>query len=355
MPQSRWFRIGVGLILLLIIINLLNQISFLFTPIYTMVKMLLIPFAAAGFFYYLLRPLVYLWERRGMKRKEATLLIYAVLTAVTTLLIIGLGPMLQSQLNLFLENVPELLEALRIQLEHFQENRFLAAFLPSDSFDLTEKVSDWVSRSITLATDYMTGLLSLVTSTLLILTAIPVILYYWLTEGHEAKKSLVDWLPERVGFVVEELLTEIDTVLGNFTIGRIVVCLMIGVMVYLGFLLIGLPYPMLLALFAMVMNLIPLIGPIIGTVPGFIVAFTESSAMAVWVVVIVLLAKLAENTLVSPQVFGNRMDLHPLTVLLLLIVSAEVAGILGMLFVIPVYLVLKIVWLRFRPRLRTNI
>nr|WP_245247473.1 AI-2E family transporter [Paenibacillus sp. PvP091] len=341
------------MILLLIIINLFNQISFLFVPIYTMAKMLLIPFAAAGFFYYLLRPLVHLWERRGMKRKEATLLIYVVLTAFTALLMIGLGPMLQSQLNLFLENVPELLEALRVQLEHFEENRFLAAFFPSDSFDLTAKVSDWVNRSITLATNYVTGLISLVTSTLLILTAIPVILYYWLTEGHYAKQALLDWLPERVNSVAEELLTEIDSVLGEFTIGRIVVCLVVGVMVYAGFLLIGLPYPMLLALFAMVMNLIPLIGPMIGTIPSFIVAFTESSVMAVWVIVIVVVAKLADNILVSPQVFSNRMDLHPLTVLLLLIISAEAAGILGMIFVIPVYMVVKIMWLRFRPRLST--
>lgn len=352
MPQSRWFRISVGLILLLIMVNLFIQISFLFVPVYAMAKLLLIPFAAAGFFYYLLRPLVHLWERRGMKRKEATLLIYVVLTAITALLMIGLGPMLQSQSNLFLENVPELLEALRLQLESFENHRFLSAYFPSDGFDLTAKVSDWANRGITLATDYVTGLISLVTSALLILTAIPVILYYWLTEGHHAKRALLDWLPERAGSVAEELLTEIDSVLGEFTIGRIVVCLVVGVMLYVGFLMIGLPYPMLLALFAMVMNLIPLIGPMIGTVPSFIVAFTESSIMAAWVIVIVVTAKLADNLFVSPQVFSNRMDLHPLTVLLLLIISAEAAGMVGMIFVIPAYMVVKIVWLRFRPRLR---
>ncbi|MGY4764833.1 AI-2E family transporter [Paenibacillus caseinilyticus] len=351
LPQSRFFRISLGVILILIILNLFIRVSFLFSPLYAIARTILIPFIISGFCYYLLRPLVHLLESRGIRRPSATLVLYIFLADVAALLVVGLGPMLQSQTSLFVQNIPELLEGLTAQMEKMERTRWLSGYFTSDSLNLSAKLSEWISTTMNVATDYLTNALGVMTSTLLIITAIPIILYYLLSDGPKAMDAFLELFPERYQPPVRDMLDDMDKVLSEFMIGRILVCIVVGAMLYIGFLIISLPYPLLLATFAMIMNFIPFIGPLIGLVPCLMIAFTESSGMALWVLLIFIIAKMADNSLVSPQVFGKRMDLHPLTVVILLLVSAETAGIFGMLLSIPVYMVLKIIWLRFKPTL----
>ncbi|MFN0224675.1 AI-2E family transporter [Paenibacillus sp. KR2-11] len=351
LPQSRFFRICLGILLILIILNLFIRVSFLFSPLFTVARTILIPFIISGFCYYLLRPLVNMLESRGIRRPSATLILYILLAALAALIVVGLGPMLQSQMSLFLKNIPELLEGLTAQVEKMERTRWLSGYFAGDTLSLSAKLAEWISTSINLATDYLTNALGVMTSALLIITAIPIILYYLLSDGPKAMEAFLELFPERYQSPIRDMLDDMDKVLSEFMIGRILVCMVVGAMMYVGFLLVSLPYPLLLAIFALIMNFIPFIGPIIGLIPCLMIAFTESSGMALWVLVIFFIAKVADNSLVSPQVFGKRMDLHPLTVVVLLLVSAEVAGILGMLLSIPVYMVLKIIWLRFRPTL----
>jgi predicted PurR-regulated permease PerM len=112
---------------------------------------------------------------------------------------------------------------------------------------------------------------------------------------------------------------------------------------YLGFLVIGLPYALLLTLVAVLMNFIPFIGAILSTVPIFIFGLMDSPSTAIWSIVVVLVAQQIQDNLVAPYIFGKSMDIHPLTTIILVLAGGDFGGIIGILLIIPVYMMLKII------------
>ncbi|MEK3719476.1 MULTISPECIES: AI-2E family transporter [unclassified Paenibacillus] len=346
MLQNKFFRLCIGIILVLIIFNLMDRVGYLFSPLLMMFQTLFVPILISGFLYYMIRPLVNFLEKKGIKRAVGTLLIYFVITSLTVLFVVAFGPMLQAQIQNFITNVPELVESTKVQIEKLQQNRLLAAYFTKDHGDLSTKIAEYVNNAITYATNYLSNMISFMTSILLLITTIPIILYYLLIGGHKAMENVVGMLPKGYTHVARETLEEIDGVLSGYIIGRIIISVCLGALIYVGFLVIGLPYPLLLAIIVAVTNLIPFIGPIIGAVPALIVAFTQSYPMMMWVALLIIVAQQLDDTLLAPHVFGKRMDVHPLTIVLLLLVGENLAGILGMLLAIPVYMVVKIVLLR---------
>ncbi|MFD1905207.1 AI-2E family transporter [Paenibacillus rhizoplanae] len=139
------------------------------------------------------------------------------------------------------------------------------------------------------------------------------------------------------------MIAEIDGVMGSFIVGRVLVNLALGVLMYIGFLIIGLPYALLLTMVAVLMNFIPFIGAILSTVPIFIFGLIESPSTAVWSIVVVLVAQQIQDNLVAPYIFGKSMDIHPLTTIILVLAGGDFGGIIGILVIIPVYMMLKII------------
>ena len=120
----------------------------------------------------------------------------------------------------------------------------------------------------------------------------------------------------------------------------------LGAFCYVGFLIVNLPYSLLLALFVALMNMIPYIGPIIGAIPCLLIAFTDSYTSAVWVLVIILIAQQLEGNLISPMVYVRTMDIHPLTTIVVVLIAGAISGIIGFMISIPVYMIGKIIVLQ---------
>ncbi|UVI31640.1 AI-2E family transporter [Paenibacillus spongiae] len=93
-------------------------------------------------------------------------------------------------------------------------------------------------------------------------------------------------------------------------------------------------------------NLIPYIGPILGAIPCVIVAFTDSPSMVAWVLIVTIVAQQVEGNLLSPLIYGKRLEIHPLTTIILLLVAGKIAGILGFILALPFYMVVKIIVVR---------
>jgi putative permease len=117
----------------------------------------------------------------------------------------------------------------------------------------------------------------------------------------------------------------------------------VGLVVWLGLYSIGTPYTSILALFAGLTNLIPYLGPIIGAAPGIIIAFVNHSSLAsvVFVTMVYLIAQLIDIVFVIPLVVARIVDLHPVTVVIVIIIGSQVMGILGMIISVPVASILK--------------
>ncbi|GIP37844.1 UPF0118 membrane protein YueF [Paenibacillus sp. J31TS4] len=341
MKDSRFFRICGGIIALLLIVWLTAKVSFLFLPLAAAVRVLLVPFMVAGFFYYLLRPLVRFLVSRRVNKVAAILSLYLAMSGLATAFAFLVWPALRTQTEQFIRNAPGLLETFQEQLDRLQNSRLLSSFFKGDS-DWPSRLSDMLGSGLTAATDYAAGVVSIVTDFFLLVFTVPILLYYLLKQGNELRGFVLPLVPRRYRRDGAETLSAIDDALSGFIVGRVIITLLLGVMMYVGFLLIGLPYALLLTVISTIVNLLPYIGPILGAIPCVIVGFIESPTLALWTLVVVIAVQQIEGNLLAPHIYGKRLDIHPLTTILLLLVAGDMAGIIGMILAIPVYMVIKI-------------
>ncbi|NBD25295.1 AI-2E family transporter [Paenibacillus glycinis] len=343
--QKGFFRVCLGIIALLLIVYLTAKISFIFHPLLTIFNILIVPFMLAGFCYYLLRPIVNAMVRRRLNKVFSILLIYVLVAAILGLFVAVVWPTLQTQVENFVKGAPDLIESFQRQLDRLQDNRMLSSFVDKDT-DVSAKLSEYLNDAITAASNYVSNIVSIVTNFFIIIATVPIILYYMLKESDHIPTSILHVIPRRYRKDGKDVLADIDSALSGFIVGRVIITCLLAIMLYVGFLIIGLPYSLLLAIAAFFLNIIPYIGQFLGAIPTIIVAFTVSPTMVFWVVVVTLIAQQIEGNVLSPSIYGRRLDIHPLTTIVLLLVAGEIAGFLGIILAIPAYMVVKIIVVR---------
>lgn len=337
-----FFRFCIAIILVLLILYLGTLVKYVFTPLISLLSITIIPIMLAGFFYYLLRPLVKVMMKRKINRTIAILIIYVVIAVILVGFIVGIWPSLRTQLVTFVENAPSLFTAIGTELQKLEQNELLMNLFPEGANPLSN-ITEYLNKGFSLLTNYVSGLFSFVSDFTVILFTFPIILFYMLKEGEKLGEGIISFIPKRFRLDGKKVLHEIDSSLSGYIVGKVIVNLALSVLMYLGFLIIDLPYALLLTSVAFIMNFIPFVGAIISTVPIFIIGFIESPGTAIWSVVIVIVAQQIQDNLIAPYVYGKNMDIHPLTTIILVLVGGDIAGMTGFLLVIPVYMAIKIV------------
>jgi predicted PurR-regulated permease PerM len=176
-----------------------------------------------------------------------------------------------------------------------------------------------------------------------LLSTVPFILYYLLKDGAKIREFIINLVPDQHDNQALQIMEEMDGALSAYIQGKILVSLCLGMLIFIGYQIIGVQYALLLALAATLMNVIPFVGLFIGIIPSVVVAFIDSPSMLIKVIIVVLVAQQIEANFLSPQIMGKKLDMHPLTIILLLIGVGSLSGLLGMFIAIPTYAVLKVI------------
>ncbi|SEK31241.1 AI-2E family transporter [Paenibacillus sp. OK003] len=342
---NSFVRFSIALALILINIYLLSRVSFIFQPLVTMITVITVPMMLSVFFYYLLRPLVNYMEKKKLNRTLSILLIYLVFGILFALFIIGLWPSLREQLINLVENAPNLINSLSLQLKELEQNGAIKALFPEGSTPFSQ-ITEYINKGFTFVTNYVSGFFSLISSFAIVLFTFPIILFYMLKQGEKFGRKLVHIAPKRFQKDSRDVVLEIDQALSGFIVGRVLVNLALGVLMYIGFLIIGLPYALLLTVIAVIMNFVPFIGAILSSVPIVIMGLVVSPSVAIWSLIIILVAQQIQDNLVAPYVFGKKLDIHPLTTIILVLGAGDLGGIIAILIIIPVYMIVKIILVR---------
>lgn len=340
MPKSKFFLFCYGVILVLTIIFLMTKVNFLFTPLVIAFKTLFFPFLIAGVLFYLFRPLVDFLEGKKVPRVLGILILYVSLIGALIGIALMVGPILQEQLNAFIKNAPKMASAIGTQWELFQNNRDHFPPFIDDTINNIMNSAEVILISIG---NNIANVLGIIANVVMIIVIVPFILFYMLLEGNKAPNQLLKLLPTKKANEGRTILSDMNKALSTYVQGQLLVCLCVGIMVYIGYLIIGLEYSLILALVAMITNAIPFVGPFIGIVPAIIIALFDSPAMVLWVIVVVVIAQQIESNFVSPQIMGKALDVHPLTIILLLLVAGSLGGILALILAVPTYAIIKVV------------
>ena len=308
------------------------------------IENLLISLVLAFVIYYLLSPFVNLCERKGFNRSLAIFTIYTINTVLVVFLFSVFIPLLIDQLSLLEKELPELQNGIlklvsnvenKLQaIFHFEELLFrenLKAWMINQTSEYTSLIPKWISNSLT--TLFLT----------------PFLAFFMLRDGSTIKRQLLDFIPNRFFETSLKLLYDMNDQVGSFIRARIAEALIVGAVTWVGLLLIGFPYAALLALFAAITNLIPYIGPVIGAIPALIIIFINSDILfesmnfnILAVSAVYLTAHILDAVFIIPVVVAKIVNLHPVTVVLVIIMGAQLLGVLGMIISIPVASLLKL-------------
>ena len=346
MLQTKVFRIGYGLLLIFLLIFVAMKIDFIFQPVFLLVQTLFFPFLIAGVLYYLFRPLVNYLQVKNVPRTLSIMLIYLLFGLLITVVISFGGPVLKEQMKSFVDSAPQLIEDIQDKVTELQQSKWNNHLREYDSVDLEktfEAMTKSVSTSLAAMGTNVMNIIGVLASIVTVLATVPFILYYMLKEGEKAPQQILRLLPAQQQKNGRKILADLDEALSSYIQGQIIVSFCIGVMLFIGYLLIDLDYSLLVAIFAMFTNVIPFIGPILAIIPAMIIACIDSPMMVVKVLMVMIVVQQIEGHIISPQVMGKKLEIHPLTIISLLLAAGRIGGVLGLIIAVPVYAVIKVI------------
>ncbi|WP_409302715.1 AI-2E family transporter [Peribacillus sp. SCS-155] len=346
MPNSKYFRLGYTIIIMLIIILLATKVDFVFRPLVVFFQTLFLPFLISGVIYYLLRPVVIFLHDKKVPKSLAILLIYMLFLGIGTLAVFLLGPELQKQFKSLIENFPGIIDTLRDQVVDLRENKWFARFQENEYFTLDEvstAVSDYLKTNVSGFGNKVGNFIGIITSVITLIVTVPFIVFYMLKDGEGASDGVLKYLPYFQATEAKLIIKDMDEALSSYIQGQAIVSFIVGFMMYIGYLIIGIDYSLILAVIAMLTNVIPFIGPFIAIIPAIIIALITSPFMAVKVIIVAVIVQQIDGNLTSPYIMGRKLDIHPLTIILVLLVAGSMGGLLGMIIGVPFYAVLKVI------------
>lgn len=341
--KSRLFTFFVYFFLITLILYMLLLIKPILVSIFSFLKAVLAPFLLALIISYVLNPIVNVLERRKVPRTVAVLLIYTVFITSLTVIFMNVSPVFIRQLKEMDEYLPELTKKAQSIIDRIYDNESLPEAVRIGIYDSLQEIEDTVSGWISHFVQSIGEKLNL----LLIAVIVPFLAFYMMKDYKLIERTVLALVPQRYRKMSVRLVMNIDEALGNYIRGQILVCGLVGICAYLGYWIIGLPYPLLLASLVALFNIIPYLGPFLGAAPALFVASTISLKMLIYVAVVNIVIQVLEGNVIGPQVVSRTLHLHPLTIILALIAGGELAGVLGLILAVPFVAVMKVISLYF--------
>ncbi|WP_394175730.1 AI-2E family transporter [Guptibacillus hwajinpoensis] len=337
--RNDFFKYITGIILILICFFFLTELNLL-KPVKTIIGTLFYPVLIAGFLYYAIKPIVKLVKKLPYVTNLVAIIL--VFISIAGLLYGGftfLANPIQMQVSEISNQLPEKLKTSADEAEKAIEKNDMGMLSMEN---IRQKVKSYLGDLTQSFGENITQIVGALTSATTVLVIVPFVLFYFLKDDHKLTPFLLKFIPTNHKEEGKKVLHNINQTLSAYIIGQIIVAIVDGALMYIGYLIIGLPYALILGLFVTVTAVVPFFGPIIGVIPALVVALTQDPVMAFYVLIIMVVVQQLEGNLVAPVVLGSRLNIHPLTIILLLIVAAALYGFIGMLIAIPLYSVVKV-------------
>jgi predicted PurR-regulated permease PerM len=237
--------------------------------------------------------------------------------------------------------LPDLLRRLHLTLISLNE-RIIQADLP-DNIRLTINnfFADAIMYMVGLTTNFIGYLMNFATRAIEIIV-IPVLAYYFLKDWRVIKSFILSRFSSELRPRVYLLIKETSKVISQYIRGQILICIIMGLIVFCGLYIMGVEYPLILGILAAITETIPFLGPILGAVPGIFIAYLISPELTVKVTIFYIIAHQFEKHIIIPNIMGKAINLHPAVIILSLLIGAHLFGVMGMVLAVPVAAVLRV-------------
>lgn len=336
------------LILIGIAIFIFEKVSFIFQPFVIIFNTIAAPVILGLILFYLFNPVISFMERYNISRLWAIIILYCFLAAVIALVVNLLIPVIGDQIKTFAHNFPKYTNKFNEMIDHvtsWSNMSGMTGFYTQiqDQLDkIAKKVPGMVSNFFDgFGTKVMSIAEAVVNIGVVIITT-PFVLFFFLKDGHRFKENATRAIPPKFRKDFHEVVESMSLQVGSYIQGQILVSFCIGVLLFIGYSIIGLDYSLVLACIAAVTSVVPYLGPTIAISPAIIMALITSPIMLVKLIVVWTLVQFIEGHFISPNVMGKTLKIHPLTIIFVLLCAGNLLGVVGVILAIPGYAVLKV-------------
>jgi predicted PurR-regulated permease PerM len=335
-------------VLLLIGLNILvfTKVSFIFTPIVVLIQTVVLPIILSAILYYLLVPIVDFFERKGVRRIYSIIVLYLIIIGVLTILIVLVIPLLRDQIMRLIVSFPNLVNDIERMLEQVIGSQFLNQVQQTFDFNISDLAAQVSNQATTILNSTFAGIgniIGSVSKTVMAIITVPFILFYLLKDGKKLPDYILNFVPIPMRSHTFTVLQEMNKQISSYIRGQIVVSFCIGVLMFIGFVIIGLDYAPVLAVIASFTSVVPYLGPAIAITPALIIAVVTSPYMLLKLIIVWTIVQLIEGKFISPQIMGRNLHVHPITIIFIIIIAGNLFGVVGILLAVPGYAVLKVI------------
>ena len=294
-----------------------------------------------------IRPVVNWLHRRGLPPVAGVVLVFFLLFIFIVSFALLLFPLIADQFGKIAASVPGYYQSLRSWLVGnpnqliLRIGNFLPTVLPA--LGVTQQTGPQMLATAEQAAGYVASTVNI----LFTVTAVLLLAFYWTLYGTRTIQSLLMLVKSSQRESISELISAMETKLGFYITGQAVLCLVIGVLALVVYLLVGLPNALVLALVAAVMEAVPMVGPFLGAIPAGVIALSISPSKLIWVILGSIVIQQAEGSLLAPRIMRKAVGVNPFVSLLSLFAFSSLFGIAGALMAIPMAAIIQLLLDRF--------
>ncbi len=341
--------VGILMITLLILANILLFMHVLpiFEPVRKFLGIITAPILVAVIFFYIFKPIYQKLLKHKVSPTLATTIVFILIISIFVLVFAIMIPAMNVEIGKLLTDFPGYWTAFVTFIEQLLTNANIGAFqeqlqqlITNATTALTDNIGNIITESVTGVRSFLSSLISFGIT----LFTFPIILFYLFRDGKKLPNAIINLLPTRARPMTGRLFADIDQQLSLYIRGQILVCFWVGVMFFIGYSIIGLPYALVLAFFAGILNIIPYLGSFIAIIPSMIIGIADSPVLFFQVLIVFAIEQTIESRVVSPKVLGDNLQVHPITILIVLLTAGRLYGVAGVIIGVPTYAILKVIF-----------
>lgn len=270
-------------------------------------------------------------QKKKIPRVLGVMLIYLVLFLVLSLVVALLIPPITEQVKELSNDLPQYWGKL---VSGFQ---FLNQYSTDHGLlDEAQKLLNSVGGISGKAAGGVFSILSGAFGGVVIFFLALVLTFYITVEEQALKRAIKFVTPDKYQPYVIQLTSRIQNKIGRWLRGQLVLCFIVGLLVYIGLLILGVKYALVLALLAGLLEFIPYMGPLLGAIPAVLLSFTQSPFKALLVIALYFVIQELENNIIAPKVMQKAVGLNPIITIVVLLIGAKLGGVIGALLSIPI-------------------
>jgi predicted PurR-regulated permease PerM len=296
-----------------------------------------------------IRPLVAWFHRRGISQRVAVILVFLLLLALLISFVLLLFPLIVEQGTTIAAAVPGYYQGLREWMANYPNQWVvrLGGFLPPTLPNLAPVLLQPTGQQTLASAGQAWGYVVSAANAIFVAIAFLLLTFHWTLEGPRTIQSLLRLIPTGQRESISELIFSMETKVGAYIAGEGVLCLVMGIVSLVAYLLIGLPNVLVLGLLAGVGEAIPLVGPLVGAVPAALMALSIAPAKLVWVIIVTIILHQTENYLLAPRIMRRAVGVNPFVSLLAFLAFGSLLGLGGVLLAIPMAALIQLLLDRF--------